>query len=887
MTPIPDRAEVERFLKALDPAADARFTFQTFDDDKNRKKARAEANKLRKKEGKKLLLDPFAKIRHGTLADHYDMLAKFNAKGAGIFVCVNETDGKGREKTNIIRPRAVFTDLDGAPLDPVIAETVLQPHIITETSPERWHAYWRVDTDPPIEDAGGDANKTMLEQFGKVQKAIAARYSGDSSVHDLPRVMRLPGFVHRKGKPFVSRVIKINGLEPYHWNKVVQAFPPPPQPEQPTRSTAQEEVRDQWRRLNDEAIRRYSDWVPDIFPSASSNGKGGYRVSSADLGRDLEEDLSFHAQGIKDFGVHDMGDPRGGSRTPIDIVEQYLHKDFNEALRWMAHKLGHDPNEYLPKPKPKANGQGNGDTAIDAEITRLAKLSIVQYERERVVAAKKLGLRSPTLDKSVIDERAKQAYAKELPTKSQKEQAEKTEADQVLSELNRDNAVVLDGARTRVLRFEEVEHDAGGERYVYRVPMFLRFEDFRNLYLNRRIAVEDRSRDAGNRWLHHSQRRQYPGIIFTPAGEPIINGKLNLWRGWGVTPRRGNWDLMREHIYEVLAARADDVEGYVIKWMAWAAQHPGEQAEVAIVFIGDRGTGRGTLGKVLCKLFGQHARHISSPAHLTGRFNAHMRQCSFLFGDECYAPEDKGAEGQLKRLISEPTLQIESKGRDPIEEPNRLHVMLASNADWVVPAGAHERRFVVQEVANSHRQDPNWFGPIYEQLKTGGYEAMLFDLLERDLGDWHPRQIVRTAALACEQEKSLSPLDTWWFELLQTGVLTGADTLNPDRAVSNRHEEEEVIGTDGGKRTRKVFRDGLYEQARRISPKLKGESDTALGRYLSQQGCKGGGDDCWVRRRRGWQFPPLAECRQRWLERFPGTVWRDPETTEWTTEGND
>jgi hypothetical protein len=34
------------------------------------------------------------------------------------------------------------------------------------------------------------------------------------------------------------------------------------------------------------------------------------------------------------------------------------------------------------------------------------------------------------------------------------------------------------------LRFEEIEHDAGGEHYVYRVPTFLRVEDFRNLYLN-------------------------------------------------------------------------------------------------------------------------------------------------------------------------------------------------------------------------------------------------------------------------------------------------------------------------------------------------------------------------------------------------------------------
>src|SRR5262249_20796337 len=75
----------------------------------------------------------------------------------------------------------------------------LQPHFITETSPKRWQALWRV-----IAATEADA-KTMFEQFGAVQKAIAARYGGDPSVHDLPRVVRLPGFIHRKGKPFLSR----------------------------------------------------------------------------------------------------------------------------------------------------------------------------------------------------------------------------------------------------------------------------------------------------------------------------------------------------------------------------------------------------------------------------------------------------------------------------------------------------------------------------------------------------------------------------------------------------------------------------------------------------------------------------------------------------------
>jgi RecA-family ATPase len=52
-------------------------------------------------------------------------------------------------------------------------------------------------------------------------------------------------------------------------------------------------------------------------------GTGAYRISSKVLGRDLEEDLSIAPTGIKDFGVHDMGDPRHGGRTPIDLLMEW------------------------------------------------------------------------------------------------------------------------------------------------------------------------------------------------------------------------------------------------------------------------------------------------------------------------------------------------------------------------------------------------------------------------------------------------------------------------------------------------------------------------------------------------------------------------------------
>ena len=104
----------------------------------------------------------------------------------------------------------------------------------------------------------------------------------------------------------------------------------------------------------------------------------------------------------------------------------------------------------------------------------------------------------------------------------------------------------------------------------------------------------------------------------------------------------------------------------------------------------------------------------------------------FLFADEAYGPKDKSAEGQLKRLVTEDTLRIEPKGRESFEVPNRLHVMIASNNDWVVPAGAHERRWVVQRVSEIHRQEDEWFKPLYAEMKSGGLAAMLYDLLRVD-----------------------------------------------------------------------------------------------------------------------------------------------------------
>ena len=100
-----------------------------------------------------------------------------------------------------------------------------------------------------------------------------------------------------------------------------------------------------WRKVNSLAFDMLGSWVTDIFPHARfQRGTGAYRISSRDLGRDLEEDLSIAPSGIVDFGVADMGDPRLGKRTPIDIVIKYGGKrDATEAALWLCDRCGVDP----------------------------------------------------------------------------------------------------------------------------------------------------------------------------------------------------------------------------------------------------------------------------------------------------------------------------------------------------------------------------------------------------------------------------------------------------------------------------------------------------------------------------------------------------------------
>jgi len=188
--------EFERDRRIFFQAFPGVKTFQLFDDNADRKD--------------KSLIKQFH-LKDSMPVKYTQRLEELNCRGAGVYLCINETNGTGRKATDVVKVRAVYADCDECPIDPVWQ---YEPSMVVESSEAKYHAYW-FTTDTP------------LDGFRQIQESIIYKFGSDPKVKDLPRVMRVPGFHHNKSTPFMSKIIHYTGQQ-FAFDYLKDLFPPPP-----------------------------------------------------------------------------------------------------------------------------------------------------------------------------------------------------------------------------------------------------------------------------------------------------------------------------------------------------------------------------------------------------------------------------------------------------------------------------------------------------------------------------------------------------------------------------------------------------------------------------------------------------------------------------------
>jgi hypothetical protein len=365
----------------------------------------------------------------------------------------------------------------------------------------------------------------------------------------------------------------------------------------------------------------------------------------------------------------------------------------------------------------------------------------------------------------------------------------------------------------------------------------------------------------GTVWLKHAKRRFYRGIELSPNGNGNV-GYYNMWNGWSVEPKKGEWPLFRQHI-DLLANHNVEHARYIVQWLAETVQHPDRPIGVAIAFRGSPGTGKSTFGRWFGSLFGCHFLHLDSESRMLGRFNAHLHQAILVLADEAVWAAGKQGLGALKRMITEPTLAIERKGIDTITVKNLIHMLVASNDDWVVPVGLDDRRFAVFTVSKQHARDTKFFGAVHDELfKKGGLAALLYDMLAYK-SDVDLKDIPDTEERREQKFFSLTPIDEWWRGVLEDGLFWQKDDLIED--------SDEV----------RILRSRMYEtyvvSVERAHKRWNLGSQSALGRYLKKllpppyplsARTIHGGPMSYI-------LPSLAECRAFYDTSHGHTEWDD------------
>ena len=309
---------------------------------------------------------------------------------------------------------------------------------------------------------------------------------------------------------------------------------------------------------------------------------------------------------------------------------------------------------------------------------------------------------------------------------------------------------------------------------------FMKEQDFHKMFANLAVGSEKVSK----RWFNWDHRRQYVGrgVVFEPGGKlEVPNHMLNLWRGFEIKAKQGDWSLMRSHIRDIICSANEEHFQYLIHWMAYGLQHPDRPIGVAIATRGDEGAGKGFLWRNYGKLYGKHFKHVAHGEHLTGRFNAVLAEACAVFLDEALWAGDRRGEQILKALVTEDTFQLERKFCDPIPVKNCLRIMIASNNQWIVPVGTRGRRYVVLDVSDRYadENDPGhvaYWDPLQAQFgdlaPDDGRAAMLYDLLHMELSGFNVRSVPKSAAKTEQKLLSLRGTEAWLFEILQGGAFT-------------------------------------------------------------------------------------------------------------------
>lgn len=237
-------------------------------------------------------------------------------------------------------------------------------------------------------------------------------------------------------------------------------------------------------------------------------------------------------------------------------------------------------------------------------------------------------------------------------------------------------------------------------------------------------------------WITDSHMRICRDIGNYPKDYLCPPDIFNIWRPFQMEQiekwihREDELQFFLNHIL-VICGNEKPVADYFISWIAHMIQFP-EQKSICPVLISEEGAGKGTLFRLIARMFGsKKVFSTQDPCnHVWGQFNGEMENAFLVNLDELSKKDTIEAEGKIKGLITEPTMMINKKGVKAYPITSYHRFIITTNGEEPINTSKDDRRKLIIRssdelcknkeyfnTANDYLEDDNVIKTCYEYFK--------------------------------------------------------------------------------------------------------------------------------------------------------------------------
>jgi hypothetical protein len=228
---------------------------------------------------------------------------------------------------------------------------------------------------------------------------------------------------------------------------------------------------------------------------------------------------------------------------------------------------------------------------------------------------------------------------------------------------------------------------------------------------------------------------------------------FNLFTGFSHKPE-GDYDEeliapILYHMKEILSGGNEEFYKYYLQYLAHAIQYPNDKPGVAIIFISKEGLGKDLLNyDFLIQVFGQKLLHrVNDLSAITRKFNKKLQGKLMTIIGEIKSYNDSVDSEKLKGILTDATINIEPKGKDPYEVRDYQRFICHTNNAIPVGITASDRRFVIHKVDGSFIQSAEYYNDLVKTIKNPEVAAHFFKYLaQMDLSNFNVRERPYTIA---------------------------------------------------------------------------------------------------------------------------------------------